>query len=513
MFPILETKAMRLADKVTIEDLGLPSLVLMEMAAQAVNEVVEELFPEDGRLAVVCGVGNNGGDGLAMARKRHAQGLPVEVVLVGEKEELSADAAKQWQLAEAFGVPLVQVASPQELDQLEAVLARADGVVDALFGTGLSRPLAGLPAQAVERINASGLPVVAVDLPSGLSGSSGQLLGPAVEATCTVVLGALKWAHVLPPAALACGQLFWGEIGIPRKKLEELASGFLLTAEDVARWLPQRSPDAHKGKFGHLLLVGGRWGRGGAVALGALAAVRAGAGLVTVATAAPAVAAVQALVPEAMVDPLPAGEEGSVLGQGIEASLERATALAVGPGLGLGEGPRALLRRILELWQGPLLLDADALTLLAGELERLRGRKAPTVLTPHPGELARLLQTTTQQVQADRLGAARAAAERSGATVLLKGMHTLIAEAEGPLWVNPTGSPGLASGGAGDVLTGIIGAFLAQGLPGKEAAAVGAFLHGRAAELASKRFAGAVPASVVAKMLPKAEKELRELPS
>jgi len=510
MVPVVDNQGIRAADAHTIQDLGLPSLVLMERAASAVRDVVEELFNPDELVLVLCGRGNNGGDGLAFARQRHAAGGRVEVVLLGSPESLSPDSAVQWELALKFGVKTRQVQDQEGIKALEVLLGQADGVVDALFGTGLTRPLGGLEAATVELVNASGAPVVAVDIPSGLSGSSGQLLGPAVKADVTATFAALKWAHVLPPAALACGEVVVADIGIPRTALERVASGFVLEGEDVARWLPARPADAHKGHFGHLLLVAGRLGRAGAAALGAMAAVRAGAGLVTVATPVPAVGPIQSRVPEAMVDPLPAGEDGAASGEGIEASLGKATAVAVGPGLGLGEGPKRLLFRILERWDGPLLLDADALTLLAGQAHLLRQRKALTVLTPHPGELGRLLGVTSAQVQQDRPQAARSAAQSTGAVVLLKGYNTLIAGPEGPILVNPTGTTGLASGGAGDVLTGVVGAYLAQGVEAKGAAALGAFLHGRAAQLASRRFPGAVPASVVARWLPRAEAALRE---
>ncbi|MFN3413229.1 MAG: NAD(P)H-hydrate dehydratase [Thermoanaerobaculum sp.] len=510
MIPVVDTLGMRAADRHIIEELGLPSVVLMEQAAAAVNAAVEARAERRDLVVVLCGRGNNGGDGLAMARQRHASGGLVEAVLVAHPGELSEDAAVQWELARRFGVPR-RVLTKQDLRALEALLNRAAVVVDALYGTGLDRPLSGLPAQVVELVNALDGEVVAVDIPSGLSGNGGVPLGPAVAADVTVTFGALKWVHVLAPAAILCGDVVVAHIGIPQAAVEKAASGFVLEAQDVADWLPYRTLDAHKGHFGHLLVVAGRRGRAGAAALAAKAGVRAGAGLVTVATAVDAVSPIQARVPEAMVDPLPTGEDGSVSGEGIEESLRKATAVAVGPGLGLGEGPRRLLSRILELWSGPLVLDADALTLLAGQLEKLRGRTAPTVLTPHPGELARLLGITPAQVQEDRPAWARRTAERCGGTVVLKGFHTLVAEAEGPVWVNPTGSPGLASGGAGDVLAGLIGAFLAQGLPAKQAAALGVFLHGRAAELAGKRFPGAVPASVVASFVPKAEAELREL--
>lgn len=508
MVPIVDNAVMKALDQHTIDELGLPGLVLMERAAAAVTDTLNDHFDPEDLVVVLCGVGNNGGDGLALARQRHAAGGRVEVILLGEPGALSRDAAVQWQLVERFGVPKKQVGSQGELLKLEGLLARAEGVVDALFGTGLSRPLEGLASAAVELVNKLEVFVVAVDIPSGLFGDRGSVKGVAVEADVTVTFGALKWAHILPRASLFCGQVILADIGIPQWMLTKAAQGFLLEATDAVRWLPFRAPDAHKGHFGHLLLVAGRQGRAGAAALGAKAAVRAGAGLVTVATAAPAVPPIQSQVPEAMVDPLPAGEDGAAAGSGIEESLEKASAVAVGPGLGLGEGPRSLLFKILEKWDGPLVLDADALTLLGGQLEVLRQRKGPTVLTPHPGELARLLGTSSRQIQEDRVASAQRAAELSGAIVVLKGYHTLIAEAKGPIWVNPTGTSGLASGGSGDVLTGVVGGLLAQGLPAKEAAALGVYLHGRAAELGQKRFPSAVPASVVAELIPRAQASL-----
>jgi len=509
MIPVLDNAGMREADRVTIAELGLPGLVLMEAAASAVTEVVAERFADRGRVAVLCGPGNNGGDGLAVARQLRCRGFDVEACVLAAPAALKGDAAAQLGLARSFGVPVHECAG--DVGSLRAVLAGAEVVVDALFGTGLDRALGAPWLEAVGAINGRGVPVVAVDLPSGLSGSSSATPGETVDAAVTVALAAPKVAHVLPPACWRCGEVAVAEIGIPPWVLAAHSALFMVEAEDVAGWLPRRAVDAHKGSFGHLLLVAGRAGRAGAAALGARAGVLAGAGLVTVATAAGAVAPLQVSVPEAMVDALPTGDDGAAAGGGLAPSLARATAVAIGPGLGVGPGPAALLAELLERWPGPLLLDADALTLLAGRPEALAGRASPTVVTPHPGELARLLGTTTDAVAADRLGAARRLARAAGATVLAKGARTVIAEPDGRALVNPTGTPGLASGGAGDVLTGVIGALLAQGLPGLEAAAAGAYLHGRAAELAGEQHAGAVPAGSVAAKLAAAERELREL--
>ena len=510
MIPVLDSGEMREADRVTIKELGLPGLVLMEQAAGAVTEVVAERLSGARRVVVVCGPGNNGGDGLAVARQLRCRGFEVDVALLVKDAELRGDAGVQLELARSFGVPVRRCASSTQA-RLGALLPGASVIVDALFGTGLDRALEGRFAEAVGVLNASGIPIVAVDIPSGLQGSSATVVGESVQASVTVTFAAPKVAHVLPPACWRCGEVAVAEIGIPPWVVARQAGLGLVEEEDVVGWLPSRPVDAHKGLFGHLLVVAGREGRAGAAALAARAAVTLGSGLVTVATARGAVRPIQAQVPEAMVDPLPAGADGAVSGEGIEASLAKATALAVGPGLGLSEGPRRLLATILEQWRGPLVLDADALTLLGGDLKALRRRRAPTVLTPHPGELGRLLGVATAEVVDDRLSAARIAAERSGAVVLAKGARTVIAGGKGWTLINPTGTAGLASGGAGDVLTGSVGALLAQGLPAREAAAAGAWLHGRAAELAGERFTGAVPAGSLVEELARAEAEVRAL--
>jgi len=508
MIPVLDGGGMREADRQTIVELGVPSLVLMESAASGVTEVVSERFPAAVSVAIVCGPGNNGGDGLAVARQLHCRGYEVAVALVAAHRELTGDAAVQFELARRFGVTLLDC-SRATGSRVAALVAGADVVVDALFGTGLDRPLRGRWAEAVRVVNAGKSPVVAVDIPSGLRGSSGEIPAVAVTAAATVTFGAPKLAHVLPPACWRCGDVAVADIGIPPWVVERQAAVGVVESEDVGAWLPARPPDAHKGRFGHLLVVAGREGRAGAAALAARAGVALGAGLVTVATVRAAVRPIQSLVPEAMVDPLPSGEDGAATGEGIEAPLAKATAVAVGPGLGLGDGPRRLVETIVREWRGPLVLDADALTLLAGRLETLRGRDPLPVLTPHPGELGRLLGVATAEVTRDRLAAATAAAAAAEAVVLAKGSRTVIAGGEGWSLINPTGTAGLASGGAGDVLTGAIGALLAQGVPPKEAAAAGAWLHGRAAELAGERHAGAVPASALTRNLAKAETEVR----
>jgi NAD(P)H-hydrate epimerase len=350
---------------------------------------------------------------------------------------------------------------------------------------------------------------VAVDVPTGLNGSSSGIPGPHLPADLTVTFAALKHCHVLPPACLACGEVAVVDIGIPPGALEAGCSLRLTEADDAALMLPDRSPDAHKGRFGHLLVVAGAAGRGGAVAMAARSAVVVGSGLVTMAVPEPVVPVVDGACLEAMSHALAADEDGAVAGpDGLAPLLERATAVAAGPGMGTGDGARATLEWLLDHWSGPLLLDADAINLLAGAPDRLAGRAVPPVLTPHPGELARLLGTETEAVVGDRLAAAREAARRAGAVVVAKGYGTIIAAPDGQAWVNPTGDVGLASGGSGDVLTGTVAGLLAQGVEPLRAALVGCWLHGRAGELGGEIWPAAVPAAELPGFLADAWSEL-----
>jgi NAD(P)H-hydrate epimerase len=512
MLPILDNDGMREADRHTIEGLGVPGMVLMENAATGVVDAIREVFPDARRILVLCGPGNNGGDGFAAARHLHNGGLDVQLCLVGDPAGLSPDAAANHRLAEAFGVP-VAVIEDDDLSLVETLLDDwpADLVVDALLGTGTDRPLAGRWAALVEIVDAAGLPVVAVDVPTGLSGSSSEIPGPHLTADLTVTFAALKTCHVLPPACVACGEIAVVDIGIPPAAIEAGSSLWMTEADDISLMLPTRSPDAHKGRFGHLLIVAGSTGRGGAAAMAARSAVIIGSGLVTMAVPDGVVPVVDGACLEAMSHPLRSDEAGAVAGpEGLEDVLDRITAVAAGPGLGTGDGAARTLEWLLATWTGPLLLDADAINLLAGKPELLAGRDVPPVLTPHPGELGRLLGISTEEVVSDRLAAARSAARRSGSVVVAKGFGTIIAEPEGQAWVNPTGDVGLASGGSGDVLSGAIGALLAQGLEPLRAALVGCWLHGRAGEIGGEIYPAAVPASELPVLLADAWQDLED---
>ena len=512
MLPILDNNGVREADRHTIEDLGVPGIVLMENAATGVVDAIREVFPDARRILILCGPGNNGGDGLAVARHLHNGGLGVQLCLFGGPAKLGSDASTNHRLAEAFGVP-VAIIEDDDLAVVEAFLddEPVDLVVDALLGTGADRPLAGRYAALVELVEASGLPVVAVDVPTGLNGSSSEIPGPHLPADLTVTFASLKICHALPPACIACGEVAVVDIGIPPAAIESGSSLWMTETEDISLMLPTRSPDAHKGRFGHLLIIAGSAGRGGAVAMAAKSAVVIGSGLVTMAVPGPVVPVVDAACLEAMTHSMDSDDEGAVTGpQGLDDLLDRVTAIATGPGLGTGAGAKKTLDWILDNWNGPLLLDADAINLLAGSPERLAVREVPAVLTPHPAELARFLGTSTTEILVDRLGAAREAARRSGAIVVAKGYGTIIAEPGGQAWVNPTGDVGLASGGSGDVLSGAIGALLAQRLEPLRATLVGCWLHGFAGEIGGEIYPAAVPASELPGLLAEAWQDLED---
>ena len=512
MLPVLDSEAIREADRHTIEDLGVPGLELMENAASGVVDGLRDNFPDARRILVLCGRGNNGGDGLAAARLLAGSDLEIKVLLFANPDVLSPDAAENLRLAKSAGVPIA-VIEGEDLTALDAELAPSppDLVVDALLGTGIDRPLGGRLAKVVKRIEEADLEAVAVDVPTGLNGSSTAIPGLVMPAELTVTFAALKLCHVLPPACLCCGEVAVVDIGIPDTVLEKNCSLRWVEAEDVTLLLPLRQADSHKGSFGHLLLVAGAEGRGGAVAMAGRAAVIAGSGLVTMAVPQPVVPVVDGACLEAMTHPLRTTEDGFIAGpEGLEGLIERMTAIATGPGMGTGEGAAHTLEWILDHWDGPLLLDADAINLLAGRPERLAGRGQPPVLTPHPGELARLLGRSTDEVVADRVGAAREAATRAGAVVVGKGFRTVIADPDGEVWINPTGDDGLASGGSGDVLTGTIAGLLAQGLEPDRAAIVGCWLHGRAGELGGETYPAAVPAAELPKLVARAWLELEK---
>ncbi|MGP0564690.1 MULTISPECIES: NAD(P)H-hydrate dehydratase [unclassified Nitrospina] len=478
---------MQAADRTAIEQFKIPGLVLMENAGRSVVDLMFTRIPDlaDKKVAVLAGKGNNGGDGFVIARHLHQAGVSVRVLLAGKIGDLKGDARTNADIAVAIGIPVAEM-NERNLNSQNHSLRHSHILVDALFGTGLSKPAGGLYAKLIQKINSARKYVVAVDFPSGIDADSGQINGPCVQADLTAALALFKRSHLLYPAAEVMGEIVQFDIGIPRRAVEEQNITVELVEEtDIASLLPKRKRNTHKGTYGHGLVIGGSRGKGGAAGLTALAALRAGAGLVTLAIPESCNAALEFHPLEAMTLPLPETPSGSVAPEAVDlclSHLKNKSALAIGPGLSTHKGALAFLEALLPQIACPVVIDADGLNGLAklpGVLDRIQ---TEAVLTPHPKEMARLINTTTKTVQSRRIDTAREFAQTHGVTVLLKGAPTLVALADGRIRINPTGNPGMATGGTGDVLTGMIAGFLAQGLSGPDAAIAGAYLHGLAGD-------------------------------
>lgn len=485
--PLLTAEQMAELDRRTIEELGIPGLVLMESAAWACCEVLIERWSDrlQHGVHVVCGPGNNGGDGLAMARRLHLLGVPVEATVLTRLSRLKGDAQTQAELAAAVGVTLREAPAEEPLAFATRRWHHAGVLVDALLGTGLQREVEGVYAAAIKSMaeaRATGVPVLAVDIPSGVDGTSGHVHGVAVRADVTVTFASLKLGHLLSPGLTRCGALVRADIGIPTARWLDVLTetAHLLDAETLTRAVRSGPRDAHKGSFGHLLLVAGGPGKVGAGRLSAEAALRSGAGLVTLAV--PEGLAVDGLAAEVMLERYEPGEGAE---EEILALAKARDALAVGPGLGTAKATVNLVRRLYADAEVPAVFDADGLNCLA----RVRGFPAPAatrVLTPHPGEMSRLMRTPWAELAPRRLAATRQLAKESSATVVLKGAGTLVANPGGTAWVNATGNPGMATAGSGDVLTGVVGALLGRRLNPDEAAGAAVWWHGLAGDLAAR---------------------------
>ena len=510
---ILDAESMRQVDRAAIENFGIPSLVLMENAAIGLADAVGDSYPDAISASIFCGPGNNGGDGLALARHLSVRGYHVDICLFTASGSLSGDLQAQFNICQNQGLLIREIGSEDDIHDAVSVASRMDIVVDALFGIGLSRPLEGQFASIVEALNRLPVPILAVDLPSGLSGSRGDIPGPHIRADLTVTFAAPKLAHVFSPAAEAVGEVVVTDLGIPPELVERAAGDLnLLVGRELQDLLFPRPLSAHKGDFGHVILVAGSIGKAGAAILAARSAVRSGAGLVTVAVPESIVQTVDGGSLESMTLPLPCGEDGG-LTELAAARIEEFSAdkdvLAVGPGLGLSASTTHTVQGLITHSTLPLVLDADGLNAVGGRLEILRDRTAETILTPHPGELGRLLGVSAVEVENSRLEITREAAKKTGSIVVLKGHRTLIADSEAGVFVNPTGNPAMASGGSGDVLTGMVAALLGQGLSALDAARLGVYLHGSAGDLVARgEFSIGLTASDLVTAIPEAFERL-----
>jgi ADP-dependent NAD(P)H-hydrate dehydratase / NAD(P)H-hydrate epimerase len=487
---VLNTQQMREADRRTIDEIGIPAIVLMENAGRQAVAAMEAAFDDlaTSHVGVLCGRGNNGGDGFVIARTLIQRGVETSVFLLGSVADVRGDARTNLEVLGRIGLTVVEITNAQEWELHFSEISRCELLVDAILGTGFHGQLSGLLETVVADVNGLGVPVVAIDLPTGVSADTPEVEGEAIEASMTVTLGAPKIPLILPPADSHSGDLVIADIGIPLPLLDEVEGPYieLLTRERMRELVPVRASDSHKGDFGRVLVVAGSLGRSGAAHLAAIGALRSGAGLVTIATPKSCLPIVAAMAPEYMTEGLEETTSGTVDYAALDRVLEfKADVIAVGPGLGQSPGTAAFVHGLLERAGVPLVLDADALNAFSGDPDRLIGRDGvDVVITPHPGEMARLLNTSVEAVQHDRLRHATEFAARHRVHVVLKGHRTIIAGPDNRAFINLTGNSGMATGGTGDLLTGMIAAWFGQLLDAEAACKLSVYLHGAAGDLA-----------------------------
>ena len=479
---------MQKMDRSTIESFGIPGLVLMENAGREATRVLLNTFKDirNKKVGVIAGRGNNGGDGFVIARYLAQKGISVTVYLLAQKTMVKGDAAANLKLLAPVGVPVIEMPDKPSFLESRTALRHQNIWVDAILGTGLKSDVKGYFKEIIEFVNASNKPVLAVDIPSGLNADTGHPCGVCVRAHTTATFAFAKTGQILFPGAAYTGNLEIIDIGIPPHIAESVGPlQHLLTPDMIRNALWPRPPDAHKGHTGHLLTVAGSPGKTGAAAMTALSAMRAGAGLVTLGIPKSLNPVLEVQLIEAMTCPLPETADGTLAESSfdvIKHQFSGKKCLALGPGLGTAGETRKLVHRILQESPIPVVIDADGLNFLAGHTQMLKHLNIPVILTPHPGEMARLMDSTTSEVQKDRINCARGFAVEFNVHVVLKGARTVIAHPDGNVFVNPTGNSGMASGGMGDVLTGLIAGFMTQAYSPESATHVGVYLHGAAAD-------------------------------
>jgi ADP-dependent NAD(P)H-hydrate dehydratase / NAD(P)H-hydrate epimerase len=487
---VLNTQQMREADRRTIDEIGIPSIVLMENAGRQAVAAMEAAFDDlaTSHVGVLCGRGSNGGDGFVVARTLVQRGVETSVFLLGSVADVRGDARTNLEVLGRIGLTVVEVTNAQEWELHFSEVSRCEMLVDAILGTGFHGQLSGLLETVVADVNGLGVPIVAIDLPTGVSADTPEVEGEAIDASMTVTLAAPKIPLVLPPADAHSGDLVIADIGIPLPVLDDVEGPYveLLTRERMRELVPARAADSHKGDFGRVLVIAGSFGRTGAAHLAAIGALRSGAGLVTIATPRSCVPIVAAMAPEYMTEGLEETASGSVDYAALDRVLEfKADIIAVGPGLGQSPGTAAFVHGLVERAGVPLVLDADALNAFTGDPERLMGRDGvDVVITPHPGEMARLLNISIEAVQHDRLRHATEFASNHRVHVVLKGHRTIVAGPDNRAFINLTGNSGMATGGTGDLLTGMIAAWFGQLLDAEAACKLAVYLHGTAGDLA-----------------------------
>jgi NAD(P)H-hydrate epimerase len=499
-------------DRKAIDGLGIPGLELMENAGRSVYEMILDYYgPADGnRVTVVAGKGNNGGDGFVVARYLKEDGAHVEIFLIGSKDQVTGDAEINLKKALELGIPLHEITDPDNF----YIPDDSWVIVDAIFGTGFTGTIRAPYDQIILKINQSDIPIVAVDAPSGLDGATGKVSEPCVRADLTVTFGLPKIGQVMYPGKSYCGFLEVADIGFP-SGLDDDIHTYLTTDEEAVKLLPRRKPDAHKGDFGKLFVLAGSTGLTGAAVMTSMAAYRCGTGLVVLGCPSSLNPIFEMKMTEVMTRPLPdVAKKGHLALRGlgeIRQQIEWADAIAIGPGLGTHHETAELIQRLCKEIARPMVVDADGLNNLAKDLSCLKAHKRPLVITPHPGEFARLTGRSIDEITDDRIRFASEFAREYSLCVVLKGAPTIVARRSGNVYINYSGNEGMATGGSGDVLTGLIGGFLAQGVCYSDAAVLATYVHGAAGDIAAEMYGSrGMIAGDILEFVPQALMELED---
>lgn len=476
---ICTSKEMQFIDRCTIEEYGISGVILMERAGLACCEEIDRYFTNAQAIAVLCGSGNNGGDGFAVARILHNKGRDVICYHLVDLAKVSGDAGVHLQMAIKSGVKL------KSISEFTAYASRFDLIVDAIFGTGLNREVSGDFAKCIDFVNTLGKPVLAVDIPSGVCANTGRVLGTAIKATKTVTFGLPKLGHFLHPGKALTGTLHIADIGFAQALLQSSDIKTSLFDKACAKSLmPARAEDSYKNNYGHVVIVGGLLSMSGSVVLASKACLRVGAGLVTIASTKEVLQTLSGQILEELTLPLPASSSGMIAELPFD-KFQKYDVIAIGMGMGVSEDTKVFMQRLISSSEFPLVIDADGLNSLVGFSSKLKDAKCPIVLTPHHAEFSRLIGKSVSEIKSDRVTNALQFATSHNVVLVLKGSPTLIASPEGKCVINTTGNAGMATAGAGDVLTGMIAGFIAQGLAPYEASKLAVYLHGLSGDIAS----------------------------
>ena len=507
---VATAEQMQELDRKAIEGYKIPGIVLMENAGRGAAEVISSAFPDiqNKKIAIVAGKGNNGGDGFVIARHLLNRGVSVKVYLLTDPKALRGDAEINYHVFSRMKGEVIPVPSSKDYQKVKRDLEKFDLLIDGIFGTGLDAEVRGYYREVIDHLNTLQRPIVAIDIPSGLDANTGKPFGTAIRAALTVTFGLPKVGHLISPGPEYVGALKVIDISIPRRLVEEeKIQTYLLEREEIRRWLSApRRPDTHKGDYGHLLVISGSVGKTGAAAMACQAALRIGAGLVTLAIPKSLNAIMEMKLTEVMTEPLPETPKQSLSLRAFNSILrlcENKRAVIIGPGLGTFKETQSLILKLIKTLDLPVVLDADGLTALATQPKILPTANRSLILTPHPGEMAKLIQSTSKEVQEDRIGISRNFSQSRQVHLILKGYRTLITTPKGEVFINPTGNPGMASGGTGDVLTGMIGGLICQGFEILPSLQIAVYLHGLAGdEVASERGEKSLVATDIIEKIP-----------